>query len=226
MKDLKNEKTLAAKEAVKYLSDGQIVGLGSGSSAYIAIAEIGELVKNGLAIKGVPTSEKTRELAESLNIPLLKIEDVDSIDITIDGADEFTEDLQLIKGGGSFLLKEKVVASLSKQEIIITDSTKKVELLGKFTVPVEVIPYAKNYVLAEIKKLNGAGKIRLVDGKPLVTEQGNLLIDGDFGLIQNPAALAGQLTEIVGVVEHGLFINIATTVIMGVGDSTETFTRA
>jgi ribose 5-phosphate isomerase len=92
--------------------------------------------------------------------------------------------------------------------------------------PVEVIPYAKNYVLAEIKKLNGAGKIRLVDGKPLVTEQGNLLIDGDFGLIQNPAALAGQLTEIVGVVEHGLFINIATTVIMGVGDSTETFTRA
>jgi ribose 5-phosphate isomerase A len=226
MKDLKNEKTLAAKEAVKYLSNGQVVGLGSGSSAYIAIAEIGELVKNGLAIKGVPTSEKTRELAESLNIPLLKIEDVDSIDITIDGADEFTEDLQLIKGGGSFLLKEKVVASLSKQEIIITDSTKKVELLGKFTVPVEVIPYAKNYVLAEIKKLNGAGKIRLVDGKPLVTEQGNLLIDGDFGLIQNPAALAGQLTEIVGVVEHGLFINIATMVIMGVGDSTETFTRA
>jgi ribose 5-phosphate isomerase A len=226
MKDLKNEKTLAAKEAVKYLSDGQIVGLGSGSSAYIAIAEIGELVKNGLTIKGVPTSEKTRELAESLNIPLLKIEDVDAIDITIDGADEFTEDLQLIKGGGSFLLKEKVVASLSKQEIIITDSTKKVELLGKFTVPVEVIPYAKNYVLAEIKKLNGAGKIRLVDGKPLVTEQGNLLIDGDFGLIQNPAALAGQLTEIVGVVEHGLFINIATMVIMGVGDSTETFTRA
>jgi ribose 5-phosphate isomerase A len=225
MKDLKNEKTLAAKEAVKYLSNGQVVGLGSGSSAYIAIAEIGELLKNGLAIKGVPTSEKTRELAESLNIPLLKIEDVDAIDITIDGADEFTEDLQLIKGGGSFLLKEKVVASLSKQEIIITDSTKKVELLGKFTVPVEVIPYAKNYVLAEIKKLNGAGKIRLVDGKPLVTEQGNLLIDGDFGLIQNPAALAGQLTEIVGVVEHGLFINIATTVIMGVGDSTETFTR-
>jgi ribose 5-phosphate isomerase A len=226
MKDLKNEKTLAAKEAVKYLSNGQVVGLGSGSSAYIAIAEIGELVKNGLTIKGVPTSEKTRELAESLNIPLLKIEDVDAIDITIDGADEFTEDLQLIKGGGSFLLKEKVVASLSKQEIIITDSTKKVELLGKFTVPVEVIPYAKNYVLAEIKKLNGAGKIRLVDGKPLVTEQGNLLIDGDFGLIQNPAALAGQLTEIVGVVEHGLFINIATMVIMGVGDSTETFTRA
>lgn len=225
MKDLKHEKTLAAKEAVKYLSNGQIVGLGSGSSAYIAIGEIGELVKNGLDIKGVPTSEKTRELAESLNIPLLKIEDVDSIDITIDGADEFTEDLQLIKGGGSFLLKEKVVASLSKQEIIITDSTKKVEFLGKFTVPIEVIPYTQNYVLAQIQKLNGTGKIRLAEGKPLITEQGNVLIDGDFGLIQDPALLAGQLTRIVGVVEHGLFIGIATTVIMGVDDDVVIFNK-
>ncbi|SDG66647.1 ribose-5-phosphate isomerase [Dyadobacter soli] len=225
MKDLKNEKTLAAKEAVKYLSNGQIVGLGSGSSAYIAIAEIGELVKNGLNIKGVPTSEKTRELAESLNIPLLKIEEVDAIDITIDGADEFTTDLQLIKGGGSFLLKEKVVAALSKQEIIITDSTKKVEFLGKFTVPIEVIPYAQNYVLAEIQKLSGTGKIRLVDDEPLITEQGNVLIDGDFGLIQDPALLAEQLIKIVGVVEHGLFINIATTVIMGVDDATEVFLK-
>lgn len=225
MKDLKNEKTLAAKEAVKYLSNGQIVGLGSGSSAYIAIAEIGELVKNGLNIKGVPTSEKTRELAESFNISLLKIEDVDSIDITIDGADEFTEDLQLIKGGGSFLLKEKVVASLSKQEIIITDSTKKVELLGKFTVPIEVTPYAQNYVLARIQKLNGVGKIRLVDGKPMVTEQGNLLIDGDFGLIEDPKLLADQLTRIVGVVEHGLFIDVATTVIMGMDNGIVAFAK-
>jgi len=225
MKDLKHEKTLAAKEAVKYLSNGQVVGRGSGSSAYIAIGEVGELVKNGLDIKGVPTSEKTRELAESLNIPLLKIEDVDSIDITIDGADEFTEDLQLIKGGGSFLLKEKVVASLSKQEIIITDSTKKVEFLGKFTVPIEVIPYAQNYVLAQIQKLNGTGKIRLAEGKPLITEQGNVLIDGDFGLIQDPALLAGQLTRIVGVVEHGLFIGIATTVIMGVDDDVVIFNK-
>lgn len=225
MKDLKHEKILAAREAVKYLNSGQIVGLGSGSSAYIAIAEIGELVKNGLDIKGVPTSEKTRDLADSLNIPLLKIEDVESIDITIDGADEFTEDLQLIKGGGSFLLKEKVVASLSKTEIIVTDSSKKVEFLGKFTVPIEVIPYARNYVLAQIQKLNGTGEIRLADGKPLVTEQGNLLIDGDFGLIQDPAALADQLIRIVGVVEHGLFINIATMVIMGADGETRTFLK-
>ena len=123
------------------------------------------------------------------------------------------------------MLKEKVVASLSKKEIIITDSTKKVEFLGKFTVPIEVIPYAQNYVLAQIRKLNGTGKIRQVDGKPLVTEQGNVLIDGDFGLIQDPALLADQLTSIVGVVEHGLFINMATCVIMGIDDTTQTFNK-
>lgn len=225
MKDLTNEKILAAKEAVKWLADGQVVGLGSGSSAYIAIREIGELVKQGLQIRGVPTSEKTRELAESLGIPLMKIEEVSAIDITIDGADEFTTDLHLIKGGGSFLLKEKVVASLSASEIIITDSSKKVDLLGKFTVPVEVVPYARNYVLAQLKKINGIGRIRLADDKPLVTEQGNYLLDTDFGLIADPASLAGQLDGIVGVVEHGLFIHVATRVIMGVGDAIETFTR-
>lgn len=225
MKDLKSEKALAAKEAVKYIGNGQIVGLGSGSSAYIAVEEIGKMVKNGLDIKGVPTSEKTRELAESWGIPLLNIEDVESIDITIDGADEFTTDLQLIKGGGSFLLKEKVVASLSKKEIIVVDSSKKVDFLGKFTVPIEVIPYARNYVLTQLKKLNGLGKIREADGKPLITEQGNLLIDGDFGLIENPAQLGEQLIHIVGVVEHGLFVDIATTVIMGVDNGTLIFEK-
>lgn len=223
MKDLTNEKVLAAREAVKLLTDGQIVGLGSGSSAYLAIHEIGTLVKNGLDIKGVPTSQKTKDLAESLGIPLLNIEDVSAIDITIDGADEFTKELHLIKGGGSFLLKEKVVASLSKQQVIITDSSKKVDLLGKFTVPIEVIPYARNYVMTQLKALNGTGKIRMDGDKPLVTEQGNYLIDGDFGLIEDPASLAHALDGIVGVVEHGLFIGIATKVIMGSGDSVVMF---
>jgi ribose 5-phosphate isomerase A len=223
MKDLTNEKILAAREAVKLLVDGQIVGLGSGSSAYLAIHEIGALVKNGLDIKGVPTSQKTKDLAESLSIPLLNIEDVSAIDITIDGADEFTEELHLIKGGGSFLLKEKVVASLSKQQVIITDSSKKVDLLGKFTVPIEVIPYARNYVMTQLETLNGTGKIRMDGNKPLLTEQGNYLIDGDFGLIKDPASLAHELDGIVGVVEHGLFIGIATKVIMGSGDTAIVF---
>ena len=223
MRDFVNEKKLAAKEAVKLLSDHQIVGLGSGSSATYAIIEIGERVKNGLQIQGVPTSDKSKELAISLNIPLLEIVDVDSIDITIDGADEFTTDLNLIKGGGSFLLKEKVVASLSKKEIIIADSSKKVELLGKFTVPVEVIKYASGYIINELKKLNGIGSIRLVDGKPLITEENNYIIDTDFGLITDPATLSDKLHAITGVVEHGLFINLASVVIMGDGDSTVTF---
>ncbi len=223
MESFVNEKKLAAKEAVKLLSDNQIVGLGSGSSATLAIIEIGERVKNGLKIKGVPTSDKSKELAISLNIPLLEIGDVDFIDITIDGADEFTTGLDLIKGGGSFLLKEKVVASLTKQEIIIADSSKKVELLGKFTIPVEVIPYASRYVTGQLEKLNGIGKIRFTDNKPLVTEEGNYIIDTDFGLITDPATLSDKLHAITGVVEHGLFINLASMVIMGNGDSTVTF---
>ncbi|TKT90736.1 ribose-5-phosphate isomerase RpiA [Dyadobacter frigoris] len=223
MRDFVNEKKLAAKEAVKLLSDNQIVGLGSGSSATFAIMEIGERVKNGLKIQGVPTSDKSKELAISLNIPLIDISDVDSIDITIDGADEFTADLNLIKGGGSFLLKEKVVASLTKQEIIIADSSKKVELLGKFTVPVEVIPYASGYVTKQLELLNGIGKIRMTGDKPLITEEGNYIIDTDFGLIADPATLSDKLHAITGVVEHGLFINLASVVIMGNGDSTVTF---
>jgi ribose 5-phosphate isomerase A len=223
MRDFVNEKKLAAKEAVKLLSDHQIVGLGSGSSATFAIMEIGERVKNGLKIQGVPTSDKSKELAVSLNIPLLDIRNVHSIDITIDGADEFTTDLNLIKGGGSFLLKEKVVASLSKEEIIIADSSKKVELLGKFTVPIEVIPYASNYVARQLEMLNGIGKLRMTGNLPLITEEGNYILDTDFGLITDPATLSDKLHAITGVVEHGIFVKLASCVIMGNGDSTVTF---
>lgn len=212
------EKELAANEAVKLIKNNQIVGLGTGSSTFYAIKAIGELVKNGLKIQGVVTSEKTRELAESLNIPLIDIRMANVIDITIDGADEFTTNLMLIKGGGGALLKEKVVASLSKVEIIIADSSKKVDQLGKFTVPIEVIPYAAKYVLDQLKKINGIAKLRSMASKTFVTEEGNFILDTDFGLLKNPAALAGLLNEITGVVEHGLFINLTTKVIMGCGD--------
>ncbi len=217
------EKELAAKEAVKLIKNNQIVGLGTGSTVLFAIKAIGEMVKNGLEIKGVVTSGTTERLAGSLNIPLVDVSEVDSIDITIDGADEFSPDLSLIKGGGGALLKEKVVASLSKQEIIIADSSKQVEKLGKFKVPIEVIPYASNYVLTTIKKLNGKGKIRMDQGNIHVTEEGNYIIDGDFGLINDPALLAEQLNGIAGMVGHGLFINLTTRVIMGVGNEVKIF---
>lgn len=213
------EKQLAAKEAVKQLRDDMIVGLGTGSTSFYAINEIAELVKNGLKIKAIATSNKTREHAESLNIPVIEINSIDSIDITIDGADEFNSDLILIKGGGGALLREKIVALLTKREIIIADSSKKVDLIGKFKVPVEVIPFASSYVLRRIELLKGVGEIRRTKDSPFITDQGNYIIDADFGLISNPVYLSEKLNEIEGLVAHGIFIGLASKVIMGNKDS-------
>lgn len=225
-KDLAKEKLLAAKEAAKLVKTNQIVGLGSGSTAEIAINELASRMKNeGLAIKGVPSSNRTAELATSLGIPLVDINTIARIDITIDGADEFTPELYVLKGGGGALLKEKIVASMSREEIIIADSTKKVKALGRFTLPMEVIPFAYNYILHELQLLNGFGKLRMKDDQPYITDEGNYIIDADFGLITDPAALASKLNAIVGVVEHGIYINLATKVIMGDGDSVQTFSK-
>ncbi len=217
--DLEREKQLAAKAAVKFISDNQIIGLGTGSTAIYAVKAIGEMVKNGLKILAVPTSPQTQEIAELLHIPLVDINSIDSIDITIDGADEFNEDLILVKGGGGALLREKIVASMTKEVIIIADSSKKVDTIGKFKLPIEVIPFAANYVLRQIELINGPGKIRSFSGKPFLTEQGNYIIDADFGLISDPVVLSGRLNEMEGIVEHGLFINLASKVIMGSNDS-------
>ncbi|SEM89210.1 ribose 5-phosphate isomerase A [Chryseobacterium taichungense] len=213
-KDLEKEKQLAAKEAVKYLSDNKIIGLGTGSTIYYAIKEIAELVKNGLQIQAVPTSDKTEELAISLEIPIIDINTIDTIDITIDGADEFTKDLTLIKGGGGALLREKIVASMTKEEIIIADSSKYVEKLGKFKLPIEVIPFASKYVHSKIRDLQGEGNIRFIQNRPFLTDEGNYIIDVDFGFITNPPELSHALTGIEGVVGHGLFIDLAQKVIM------------
>jgi ribose 5-phosphate isomerase A len=217
--DLEKEKQLAAKEAVKFISDNQIIGLGTGSTAIYAVKAIAEMVKKGLKIVAVPTSSQTKEIAESLHIPLVDINSIDSIDITIDGADEFNEDLILVKGGGGALLREKIVAAMTREVIIIADSSKKVDVIGKFKLPIEVIPFASNYVLRQLQLINGPGKIRALSGKPFLTDQGNYIIDADFGLISNPVVLSGTLNEIEGVVEHGIFINLASKIIMGNNDS-------
>lgn len=222
IKDLEIEKELAAKEAVKLVSDNQIVGLGTGSTAVYAVKEIGNLVKDGLKIQAVPTSNKTKELAETLNIPIVDINKIDFIDITIDGADEFNSDLLLIKGGGGALLKEKIVASMTKQEIIIADSSKKVDKLGKFPLPVEVIPFAANYVMRKLSQINGSGKIRVKDNSTFITDEGNYIIDTDFGFITDPVQLSDTLNAIEGIVAHGLFIKLAYKVIMGAGDTNTT----
>ncbi|MDZ4712867.1 MAG: ribose-5-phosphate isomerase RpiA [bacterium] len=222
-KDLEKEKQLAAKEAVKYLSNNKIVGLGTGSTVTYAIKEIGELIKDGLKIQAVPTSNKTKELAESLGIPLININSIEKIDITIDGADEFNQDLVLIKGGGGALLREKIVASLTTEEIIIVDSSKQVEKLGVFRLPIEVIPFASKYVLSKINELYGTAQIRLVKNQPFLTDEGNYIIDSNFGFITNPVYLSNRLNEIEGIVGHGLFINLTNKVIMGNNDITITF---
>lgn len=221
---MENEKQIAAHEAVKLLGNNMIVGLGTGSTVVYAIEKIAGLVQQGLLIKGVPTSEKTKALARQLQIPLLDFKDVTSTDVTIDGADEFTTGLDLIKGGGGALFREKLVASISKKVIIVTDSSKHVHQLGRFKVPVEVVPQAANYVLQSLKQLGGTGTLRMQDHTRFVTDQGNHIIDADFGLINHPKQLAEQLDTITGILEHGLFINIATHVFMAKGSEVVCFT--
>src|SRR4051812_13629786 len=167
------EKERAALEAVKWVKPGQVVGIGTGSTANFATYKLGELVKDGLSIQAVPTSERTREIAVELGIPLLEMETVSSIDVTIDGADEFTPELHLIKGGGGALFREKIVASMTKMEIIITDSSKQVKQLGKFKVPVEVVPFALSYVQGQLSKISKHIEVRQKDGKRYITDQSN-----------------------------------------------------
>lgn len=222
---LKREKELAAKEAVKHIENGQIIGLGTGSTANLAIKEIGKMVADGLEIKGVPTSDASEELARSLNIPLLSIDDVRVIDLTIDGTDEFDADLNLIKGGGGALFREKMVARLSDREIIIADSSKKVEKLGAFKVPVEVVPIAVKFAQNQIKELGGSAKLREKNGEVFTTDAGNRILDADFGLIENVLDVSFKINNIEGVVCHGLFINLATMVIMADGDEIKIFEK-
>ncbi|MCF3109924.1 ribose-5-phosphate isomerase RpiA [Niabella sp. CC-SYL272] len=214
------EKINAALKAVSFVKTGQIVGLGTGSTAYFAIKEIGKMVQEGLQIRAIPTSEATRQLAEELQIPLVDINNVQTIDVTIDGADEFNSRLQLIKGGGGALLREKIVASITKTQIIIADASKLVEKLGAFKVPIEVIPFAANVVIRKLSALNGVATLRVKNGSTYITDQENYILDVSFGLIDDPASLAKELDHITGIVEHGLFINLADYVIVGKGDGT------
>lgn len=217
------EKKAAAVEAAKLIQNHQIIGLGTGSSAYYAIQEVAMLIKGGMDLKAVATSAQTEKLAAELGITLLPLEEITSIDLTIDGADEFDSELNLIKGGGGALFREKIVASLSKREIIIADSSKKVMKLGKFKVPVEVVPFARSYVNQMLTALGANCCFRQRDNKTFLTDNGNYIIDADFGLLENPKSLAENLNQIEGVVAHGLFIQLADLIIVGVGDQVQIY---
>jgi len=220
------EKQAAARASLKYVRDGQIVGLGSGSTATFAIRMLGERVREGMKIRGIPSSIATRDLATQLGIPLITFEDAQQIDVTIDGADEFDPTLNLIKGGGGAMLREKIVASASKQLVVVTDASKQVQVLGKFPVPVEVIAFAEPLIAKRISDLGGQvvqrhGK----DGKPYVTDEGHHILDCHFGKIPDPAGLSHTLSYMPGIVEHGLFVGMANVVVMAKAGEVEEFQR-
>jgi ribose 5-phosphate isomerase A len=205
-----NEKQLAARASVGLVRDGDIVGLGTGSTAIHMVPLLAERIQAGLKIKAIPTSARTRELAASLKIPLTSFDEFKQLDITIDGADEVDPELRLIKGGGGALLREKIVASASKKLVIIVDSTKQVQQLGKFPLPVEVIAFAQPLVTNRIAALGASVKLRRDgQGNPFLTDEGHHLLDCNFGSIDDPSTLARKLDEMTGVVEHGLFIGMA-----------------
>lgn len=202
--------------AATLVKEGMIVGLGTGSTAAPFIKALAERVKSGLAITGVPTSVYSKKLAEELGIRLAVLNDVGSIDLTIDGADEVDPQLQLIKGGGGALLQEKMVAAVSKQLIIVADQTKLVPQLGKFPLPVEVIPYGWKHVQRTIERTyNITVALRMKDTKAFVTDQGHYILDCLFQQINDAPKLNEALHNIPGVVETGLFLHMAHSVLVG-----------
>src|SRR5579871_2682297 len=220
------EKEAAARASLHYIHDGQVVGLGSGSTATIAIRLLAEQVRAGLKVRGIPTSKASHDLALQLGIPLITFHDAQQIDVTIDGADEFDPHLNLIKGGGGALLYEKVVASASRTLVIVADSSKQVPMLGDFPVPVEVITFALPLVRREIEQLGAAVIVRQKDGKAFITDEGHHILDCNFGRIPDPPTLSRKLSDIPGIVEHGLFINRASVVLVAHGDKVTELHRA
>ena len=207
-------KESVAIEAIQYIEDDMKVGLGTGSTMYYAVKHLGERVKEGLNIVCVPTSEKTAEWAEKFEIPLSDFSEIRSLDIAIDGADEVDENLQLIKGGGGALLREKIVADAAKKFIVIVDESKVVKTLGKFKLPIEVIPFGWKITAQSIESLGCKAILRKKEEEIFVTDNQNYILDCDFSEIHHPEQLNHALKSIVGVVETGLFINMTKKVLV------------
>ncbi len=212
------EKEAAARASLQFVKDGQVVGLGTGSTAAFFIKLLAERVKAGLRIRGIPTSVKSQELALSLGIPLTTLDECQEIAVTVDGADEVDPQLRLIKGGGGAMLREKIVASATKQLVIVADASKQVPVLGKFPLPVEVIQFAQALVAKRIAALGAQVSVRTRnDGKPFVSDEHNHILDCRFGQIPDADGLARRLSDMPGVVEHGLFIGMASVVLFARG---------
>ena len=206
----------AAQRALGLVEPGMTLGLGSGSTAALWIQLLGEQVRDhGLRIRAIASSEDSKRLAQGYGIPFVTFEECHRLDLTVDGADEIAPGLALIKGGGGKLLREKIVASASNRFVIVADETKQVERLGRFPLPVEVIPMAAPLVSESLQELGFVPGVRLnKDGKQYITDEGNLILDCSGLLIEDPALMARRLDSIVGVVEHGLFVGMANLAII------------
>ncbi|UOQ52114.1 ribose-5-phosphate isomerase RpiA [Hymenobacter cellulosivorans] len=218
------QKQRAAAQALRWVRSGMRIGLGTGSTAAEFITLLGQVVQAGeLRIEAVATSLASENLARQLGIPLLQPRRGLRLDLTIDGADELDDRLQLIKGGGGALLREKIVATASDYLLIIADASKHVTQLGRFPLPLEVVPFALPWVLDAVANLGGNPELRLDKTNPTEparSDQGNLLVDCHFGQLPNPPELAQQLQQIPGVVEHGLFLNLTRAAIVVQADTT------
>ena len=223
--DPEREKELAALAAVDLVTDGMVVGLGSGSTAAYAIRRLGALVAEGLQILGIPTSIKSRELALACGIRLSSLSDEPEIDLTIDGADRFDKNLNLIKGGGGALLREKIVAASTQRVVIVVDSRKKSDPLGGFPLPIEVIKFGLKPLMQYFEASGLCPSLRRssIRNEPFVTDEDNYIIDLSLDLIGDPDSMRARVRR-PGVVEHGLFIDMVSDVFMGVGEKVVHFT--
>ena len=218
-----HEKENAAMAAMEYVEDGMTIGLGTGSTAKYFVEMLAEEVADGLVVRCIETSEQTRRLASSLGVPLIPFEQVERIHLTVDGADEVDPQGQLIKGGGAALLREKIIANASDHMVVIADPSKQVERLGKFPLPVGVTPFGYTItakLVYDVLAASGIDRPRvqlrsLTNGELVVTDGGNHILDCHCERIPDAEALAARLSNVPGVVEHGLFIGLARTVIIG-----------
>lgn len=215
-------KKIAGVTAAQYVKDGMIVGLGTGSTAYYFVEEIGRRVnEEGLQVVGVTTSSQTTAQAESLGIPLKSVDDIDVIDVTVDGADEVDTAFNGIKGGGGALLMEKIVATPTKEYIWVVDESKMVEKLGAFKLPVEVVQYGAERIFRQFEAKGYKPAFREKDGVRFVTDMKNYIIDLDLGVIENPVTFGNELKAMTGIVEHGLFNGMVNKVIVAGKDGVE-----
>ena len=224
-------KAKVGRAVLDYVQDGMKLGIGTGSTAEAFIHELGGAVANGLNVIGVPTSERTAKLCAKLNIPLTTLEETPHLDLTVDGADEIDPQLNLIKGGGGALLREKIVAAASNEMLVIADESKLVETLGAFDLPIEVNQFglaATTLAIADAAQscgISGNLKLRSAEsGAPFLTDGGHLILDASFGRITNPEALGRALVTVPGVVDHGLFTGLASKAIIAGSDGIRTVT--